>query len=61
MMARAAKKGKNKEKVKLVVARGVNRGVSGRPRGVKGKYKIVDRRLKKDVRAERRVKKKLKN
>lgn len=61
MMARAAKKsGKPKEKVKLVVARGANRGVSGRPRGVKGRYKIVDPRLKKDVRAEKRLKKKLK-
>ncbi|KIW87854.1 ribosomal RNA large subunit methyltransferase J [Cladophialophora bantiana CBS 173.52] len=60
MMARAAKKGRPKEKVKLVVARGANRGIAGRPRGVKGKYKIVDARLKKDVRAEKRLKKKLK-
>ncbi|EXJ78881.1 hypothetical protein A1O1_09283 [Capronia coronata CBS 617.96] len=60
LMARAVKKGKPKEKVKLVVARGPNRGLSGRPRGVKGKYKIVDARLKKDVRAEKRLKRKLK-
>lgn len=60
LMARAAKKGRPKEKIKLVVARGPNRGVSGRPRGVKGKYKIVDARLKKDVRAEKRLKRKLK-
>lgn len=59
MMARAAKK-KPKQKVRLVVAKGANRGVSGRPRGVKGKYKIVDSRLKKDVRAEKRLKKKAK-
>ena len=61
MMSRAAKKsGKPKEKVKLVVAKGTNRGISGRPRGVKGRYKIVDARLKKDVRAEKRLKKRLK-
>lgn len=57
LMSKAAKK-KPKQQVKVVVARGGNRGISGRPRGVKGKYKIVDARLKKDVRAEKRVAKK---
>ena len=57
LMSKASKR-KPKEKVKLVVARGGNRGISGRPRGVKGKYKIVDKRLKKDVRAEKRLAKK---
>ena len=57
LMSKAVKK-KPKQKVKLVVARGGNRGISGRPRGVKGKYKIVDARLKKDVRAEKRLAKK---
>lgn len=57
MMSKAAKK-KPKQQVKLVVAKGGNRGISGRPRGVKGKYKIVDARLKKDVRAEKRLAKK---
>ena len=57
MMSKAAKR-KPKQKVKLVVAKGGNRGISGRPRGVKGKYKIVDARLKKDVRAEKRLAKK---
>jgi AdoMet-dependent rRNA methyltransferase SPB1 len=60
MMNRAMKKKKPKRSVKLVVARGGNRGISGRPRGIKGKYKIVDARLKKDVRAEKRAAKKRK-
>ncbi|KAI9831334.1 MAG: AdoMet-dependent rRNA methyltransferase spb1 [Sarea resinae] len=59
LMSKAAKK-KPKQSVKVVVARGGNRGISGRPRGVKGKYKIVDARLKKDVRAEKRLAKKRK-
>lgn len=59
LMSKAAKK-KPKQQVKVVVARGGNRGISGRPRGVKGKYKIVDPRLKKDVRAEKRLAKKRK-
>ena len=57
LMSKAVKK-KPKQQVKVVVARGGNRGISGRPRGVKGKYKIVDARLKKDVRAEKRLAKK---
>lgn len=57
LMSKAAKK-KPKQQVKLVVAKGGNRGIPGRPRGVKGKYKIVDARLKKDVRAEKRLAKK---
>ena len=59
LMSKAVKK-KPKQQVKVVVARGGNRGISGRPRGVKGKYKIVDARLKKDVRAEKRLSKKRK-
>ena len=57
LMSKAAKR-KPKQQVKVVVAKGGNRGISGRPRGVKGKYKIVDPRLKKDVRAEKRIAKK---
>jgi AdoMet-dependent rRNA methyltransferase SPB1 len=57
LMGKATKK-KPKQQVKLVVARGANRGISGRPRGVKGKYKIVDARMKKDIRAQKRLAKK---
>jgi AdoMet-dependent rRNA methyltransferase SPB1 len=53
LMSKAAKK-KPKQSVKLIVAKGSNKGISGRPRGVKGKYKIVDSRMKKDIRAQKR-------
>lgn len=59
LMSKAAKK-KPKQDVKVVVARGGNKGIAGRPRGVKGRYKIVDARLKKDTRAEKRLAKKKK-
>ncbi|KAI2623153.1 AdoMet-dependent rRNA methyltransferase spb-1 [Hypoxylon sp. NC1633] len=57
MMAKAAKK-KPRQPAKLVVARGLNRGIKGRPKGVKGRYKIVDPRMKKELRAQKRVAKK---
>lgn len=47
-------------RVQVVVAKGLNRGVGGRPKGVRGRYKIVDARLKKDVRAEKRAARKRK-
>ncbi|KAL1388191.1 Spb1 C-terminal domain-containing protein [Phyllosticta capitalensis] len=54
LMSKAAKK-KPKKKVAVVVARGGNRGISGRPKGTKGKYKMVDARLKKDIRGQKRA------
>ena len=59
LMSKAAKR-KPKQQVKVVVARGANARIAGRPRGVKGKYRIVDARLKKDTRAEKRLAKKRK-
>ncbi|RKP09950.1 Spb1 C-terminal domain-containing protein [Thamnocephalis sphaerospora] len=49
-----------KQEVKLVVARGSNRGLQGRPKGVKGRYKMVDSRMKKELRSQKRIEKKLK-
>ncbi|KAI1155720.1 Spb1 C-terminal domain-containing protein [Nemania diffusa] len=50
-----AKKKAPKRSVKVVVARGPNRGIQGRPKGVKGRYKIVDSRMKKEMRALKRI------
>ncbi|KAI1104892.1 AdoMet-dependent rRNA methyltransferase spb-1 [Jackrogersella minutella] len=54
LLSKAAKK-KPKQPTRLVVARGLNKGVKGRPKGVKGRYKIVDPRMKKELRAQKRV------
>lgn len=48
---------KAKKEVKLVVARGANKGVKGRPKGVKGRYHMVDPRMKKELRAKKRKEK----
>lgn len=53
---RAAKKGPRRP-ITVVKANGVNKG-KGRPRGVKGRYRMVDPRMKKELRANKRVAKK---
>lgn len=58
LMRKLTKKQKVKPKATLVVARGQNRGLSGRPKGVKGKYKMVDGVMKNELRALRRIAKK---
>ncbi|KAI1793875.1 Spb1 C-terminal domain-containing protein [Ganoderma leucocontextum] len=56
LMAKGMKAQKRKE-VKVVVAKGVHRGLKGRPKGVKGKYVMVDSRMKKEMRARKRKEK----
>ena len=58
LMRKVSKKQKLKPKVTLVVATGKNRGLSGRPKGVKGKYKMVDGVMKNEQRALKRIAKK---
>lgn len=58
LMGKMTKKQKTKPKVTLVVARGSNKRLAGRPKGVKGKYKMVDGVLKNEMRALRRISKK---
>lgn len=58
LMRKVSKKPKSKPKVTLVVASGKNRGLAGRPKGVRGKYKMVDGVMKNEQRALKRIAKK---
>ncbi|CAK9441434.1 uncharacterized protein LODBEIA_P53020 [Lodderomyces beijingensis] len=59
LMSKAKNAGKEKrKKLTVVVARGSNRGLSGRPKGIKGKYKMVDGTMKNEQRALKRIAKK---
>jgi AdoMet-dependent rRNA methyltransferase SPB1 len=44
---------KTKKDIKVVVAKGPHKGLKGRPKGVKGRYVMVDSRMKKEVRNDR--------
>lgn len=57
LLSKSMKGGQQKKETKLVVAKGVNRGLKGRPKGTKGRYKMVDPRMKKELRAVKRVNK----
>lgn len=52
LMRRGLAKNKKKE-VKVVVAKGVHKGLKGRPKGVKGRYVMVDPRMRKEMRAKK--------
>ncbi|KAL1951683.1 hypothetical protein VTO73DRAFT_832 [Trametes versicolor] len=56
LLAKGAKT-KLKKDIKVVVAKGANRGQKGRPTGVKGRYVMVDSRMKKELRAKKRKEK----
>ncbi|KAK9468745.1 Spb1 C-terminal domain-containing protein [Lipomyces arxii] len=56
-LMRKGQKKAPKAQVKVVVAKGANKG-QGRPNGVKGRYKMVDGRMKKEMRALKRLAKK---
>ncbi|VEU24274.1 DEKNAAC105632 [Brettanomyces naardenensis] len=56
MMKKMTKK-QERPKVTMVVARGSNRGLKGRPHGVRGKYKMVDGVMKNEMRALKRIEK----
>lgn len=57
-MISAAGRKQKRQPIKVVKAAGSNRGISGRPKGVKGRYKMVDPRMKKEMRALKRISKK---
>lgn len=58
VMRKGLSKAKREKKdIKVVVAKGVHKGVQGRPKGVKGRYAMVDSRMKKEVRAKKRKEK----
>ena len=44
-----------KKDIKYVVGRGQNKNIKGRPKGVSGRYKMVDSRMRKEVRALKRI------
>ncbi|KAG1755177.1 Spb1 C-terminal domain-containing protein [Suillus paluster] len=54
LMRRGAAKANQKKETKVVVAKGAQKGVQGRPKGIKGRYVMVDARMRKETRAKKR-------
>lgn len=55
--SRLLRKSSGREKLKekkLIIAKGPRKGIPGRPRGISGKYRMVDARMKKEVNAKKR-------
>ncbi|CAE6378114.1 unnamed protein product [Rhizoctonia solani] len=57
LMSKGMGGAKKKKEVKVVVAKGVHKGIKGRPKGVKGRYAMVDARMRKEMRAKKRKEK----
>jgi len=56
ILSKGSGKGKPvKKDIKIVVGRGQNKGIKGRPSGVKGRYKMLDARDRKESRALKRI------
>lgn len=58
LMRKVTKKPRTKPRVTLVFSKGKNKAISGRPKGIQGKYKMVDGVMKNEQRALRRIAKK---
>ena len=49
LMRRGLVKSRKKKEIKVVVAKGAHKGLKGRPKGVKGRYVMVDSRMRKEA------------
>ncbi|KAG2159968.1 Spb1 C-terminal domain-containing protein [Suillus bovinus] len=54
LMRKGTAKTNQKKETKVVVAKGAHKGVQGRPKGIKGRYVMVDARMRKETRAKKR-------
>lgn len=50
-----ASKSRPRKDLKVVVGRDSNKGIQGRPKGVKGRYRMVDPRMKKELRSQKKI------